>query len=126
MTEYYVIKNKDTGLYFRGKGVNRWGKYFNQASIYRIKGTAEHSVKEIAWHDEQAEVVPIQISEATYAEWYYDPNGMDWGLGAWKCSKCHTKNDNLGMGNDINPYMFAGSKFCPQCGAIMEPKEKNL
>lgn len=30
MTEYYVVRNKDTGLYFRGKGVNRWGKYFNQ------------------------------------------------------------------------------------------------
>ena len=80
MTEYYVIQNKDTGLYFRGKGVNRWGKYFNQESIYRIKGTAEHSVKEIAWHDERAEVLPIQISEVKYAEWYYDPNGMDWGL----------------------------------------------
>lgn len=48
---------------------------------------------------------------------------MDWGLGAWLCSKCHSKNDNLGMGKDINPYMFAGSKFCPQCGAVMKQKE---
>jgi hypothetical protein len=40
---HYVIKNPDTGLYFRGKGTNRWGKYFNQASIYRVKGTAEFS-----------------------------------------------------------------------------------
>ena len=66
----------------------------------------------------------VNVREIVYAEWYYDPNGMDWGLGAWKCSHCHTKNDNLGMGNDINPYMFAGSKFCPQCGAVMKPKEK--
>ena len=65
------------------------------------------------------------VREIAYAEWYYDPNGMDWGLGAWKCSKCHTKNDNLGMGNDINPYMFSGSKFCPQCGAVMKAKEVN-
>lgn len=65
------------------------------------------------------------IDEGTkYAEWYYDPNGMDWGLGAWLCSKCHTKNDNLGGSKNINPYMFSGSKFCPQCGAIMRPKEK--
>jgi hypothetical protein len=42
---HYVIKNPDTGLYFRGKGTNRWGKYFNQASIYRVKGTAEFSCK---------------------------------------------------------------------------------
>jgi hypothetical protein len=74
------------------------------------------------WRDDNGDVV--EITKATYAEWYYDPNGMDWGLGAWKCSNCHTKNDNLGMGNDINPYMFAGSKFCPQCGAVMKPKEK--
>lgn len=68
----------------------------------------------------------VNVREVTYAEWYYDSNGLDWGLGAWKCSKCHTKNDNLGMGKDINPYMFSGSKFCPQCGAIMKPKEKEM
>ena len=65
---YYVVKNPDTGLYFRGKGVNRWGKYFNQASIYRVKGTAEHSCKEInAYHrnGERAVVVPITIVEHT-------------------------------------------------------------
>jgi hypothetical protein len=64
---YYVIKNPDTGLYFRGKGVNRWGKYFNQASIYRVKGTAEFSCKEINQRkhpDERAVVVPITITEA--------------------------------------------------------------
>ena len=48
MAEYYVIKDKNTGLYFRGKGVNRWGKYFNQASIYRVKGMAEHMIEEIS------------------------------------------------------------------------------
>ena len=63
---YWVIKNPDTGLYYRGKGVNRWGKYFNQASIFRVKGTAEHSCKEInLFHrdGERAVVVPIVITE---------------------------------------------------------------
>jgi hypothetical protein len=63
MAEYYVIRDKNTGLYFRGKGANRWGKHYNQATIYRVKGTAEHSVKEIAWRGEQAEIVQIQIIE---------------------------------------------------------------
>ena len=63
MRNHYVIKDKTTGLYFRGKGANRWGKHFNQASIYRVRGTAEHTIKEIAWHGEQAEIVPIQIIE---------------------------------------------------------------
>lgn len=64
--QYYVIKNPETGFYFRGKGVNAWGKYFNQASIYRIKGTAESSAREINERKrpgERAEVIPIKIIE---------------------------------------------------------------
>ena len=63
ITQYYVLRNKDTGMYFRGKGVNRWGKYFNQATIYRVRGTAEASAREVAWHGEKVEIVPIQIFE---------------------------------------------------------------
>ena len=65
MTQYYVLRDKDTGMYFRGKGVNRWGKYFNQATIYRVKGTAEASAREVSWHGEKVEIVPIQIFENT-------------------------------------------------------------
>ena len=61
--EYYVLRNTETGMYFRGKGVNRWGKHFNQATIYRVRGTAEHSIKEVAWHGEKAELVRIKIVE---------------------------------------------------------------
>lgn len=64
--KYYVIKNPDTGLYFRGRGANRWGKYLNQASIYRVKGTADFSCKEINQYHrcgERAVVVPIKIIE---------------------------------------------------------------
>lgn len=61
--DYYVLRNAETGMYFRGKGANRWGKRFNQATIYRVKGTAEHSIKEIAWHGEKAELVRIKIVE---------------------------------------------------------------
>jgi hypothetical protein len=61
--DYYVLRNTETGLYFRGKGANRWGKHFNQATIYRVKGTAEHSIKEVAWHGEKAELVRIKIIE---------------------------------------------------------------
>ncbi len=61
--EYYVLRNTETGMYFRGKGLNRWGKHFNQATIYRVKGTAEHSIKEVAWHGEKAELVRIKIVE---------------------------------------------------------------
>ena len=47
MAEYYVVRDKNTGLYFRGKGINRWGKYYNQASIYRVKANAENIMARI-------------------------------------------------------------------------------
>ena len=64
--QYYVIKNPDTGLYFRGKGVNRWGPYFNQASIYRVRGQVEESCDWINRghrNGERAVIVPIKIIE---------------------------------------------------------------
>lgn len=62
------------------------------------------------------------VVEVRHGVWIYDTNGNDWGIGAWVCSLCHNKNDNLGIGRGINPYMFAGSKWCPQCGAKMDGK----
>ena len=53
--KYYVIRNKVDGMYFRGKGVNRWGKYFNQATIYRVRGTAESSMRDILLRRNDAE-----------------------------------------------------------------------
>lgn len=63
--------------------------------------------------------------------WVWDENGNDWGIGAWCCSECGCKNDNLGTHNDMDnwfmkrtPYMFVGSKYCPHCGVRMvEPNE---
>ena len=61
--DYYVLRNAETGMYFRGKGVNGWGKHFNQATIYRVKGTAERSIREVAWNGEKAQLVRIKIVE---------------------------------------------------------------
>lgn len=66
--EYFVVKNKNTGLYFRGKGVNKWGKYFNQASIYRIKAMAENAVEEENRRGADCVVVPIEIREKVDGE----------------------------------------------------------
>ena len=59
--------------------------------------------------------------------WILDPNGMDWNLPAWKCSECGGRNDNIppyicknGERIDINPYSFAGSQYCPNCGSKMK------
>ena len=64
--KYWVIKNPDAGLYYRGKGENRWGKYYNQASIFRIRGQVEESCKYInryGRNGERAAIVEIKITE---------------------------------------------------------------
>ena len=104
----------------------------NPNQIYTIMDFEEGEEIESAYYPDKPshnlgnkDIELVEYAEVKYAEWYYDPDGMDWGLGAWKCSKCHTKNDNLGGSENINPYMFSGSKFCPQCGAVMKPKESD-
>ena len=65
------------------------------------------------------------------AEWIYDPNGMDWSLPAWVCSNCRQKNDMIptiiqypgGARKVVNPYTWAGSKYCPNCGMEMSGKK---
>jgi hypothetical protein len=59
------------------------------------------------------------VIEITHGRWVYDPDGIDWNIGAWRCSECGCKNDNLGSDRNINPYHYAGSKFCGNCGAKM-------
>jgi hypothetical protein len=61
--EYFVVKDIKTGLYFRGKGVNKWGKYFNQASIYRVKGMAENAVEDENRRGASCKIVRIHITE---------------------------------------------------------------
>lgn len=56
--------------------------------------------------------------------WVWDPDNVDWGIGAWVCSKCGCKNDNIPWKKDAVPHMYAGARFCPQCGIPMSAKEK--
>ena len=76
----------------------------------------------------QIEQVPtVKSAEREYGQWVYDPNGMDWNLGAYVCSLCRCRNDNIPHNPEMarNPYNWAGSRFCPNCGAQMGPGQDN-
>ena len=70
----------------------------------------------------------VEVKESKTGHWVLDPNGMDWNLPAWVCSECKGKNDMIpthirgkdGMIEVKNPYRWAGSHYCPNCGAKME------
>ena len=72
--------------------------------------------------------VPSAEPERKIGQWVYDENGMDWNLPAWVCSECHGRNNMIPTyirGKDKmikveHPLRWAGSKYCPNCGAKME------
>lgn len=64
-------------------------------------------------------IPPADVLPVVRGEWIWDPNGMDFNLGAWLCSKCSCQNNNLPLNKNLNPLMFSGSNFCPNCGADM-------
>lgn len=56
-----------------------------------------------------------------HGEWEWNDNGMDWGIGCWKCSNCHHKPEaNWETARNINPNTWNGSHYCPNCGAKMD------
>lgn len=57
-----------------------------------------------------------------YAYWYYSKNAYDYGLGGWICNKCNMPNMNLPNNKRIDPMLFNGSKYCPNCGKKMKSK----
>lgn len=63
------------------------------------------------------------VSDRLQGEWVLDPNGMDWNIPAWKCSRCGFVANYIGTeanGFGRNPMNWAGSKYCPNCGVKMK------
>ena len=59
-------------------------------------------------------------------EWVWNENGMDWGIGCWCCSECGMRSPYIGSGDTAllsNPHNWAGSKYCPNCGADMRERK---
>lgn len=59
------------------------------------------------------------VQNVKHGRWIYDQNGMDFNLGAWVCSECRQRNNNLSCDPRYRPSAFVGSKYCPNCGAKM-------
>lgn len=63
---------------------------------------------------------------AQKGHWVYDPNAIDWGMGGWICNLCGNRNNNLPiLQQDCNPYLYAGSQYCPACGAKMVKEQES-
>ena len=54
------------------------------------------------------------------ATWYWDKDGMDWNIGAWRCSSCKAMSPMWWNADRSSPWHKSGHRFCPKCGAMME------
>ena len=122
MTKEEIIKNLTeeadyferlaNGLYYKTEHNPKWVEFITKVNRNRdIVKLLENSV------------------ERKEASWVYNKDGVDWGIPSWDCSKCKCKNDMIptlvrqadGKARVVtNPFMWAGSKFCPNCGAVMK------
>ena len=100
---------------------------------FRLAGTCEATKEERDISDDvmfngRPDWCPLEeVKTRQHGHWVFDPDGHDWGLSAWVCSECKTVNNNLPVMDGIDErtvYRFAGSRFCPQCGAMMRRGEK--
>ena len=66
---------------------------------------------------EALEAVPA--AKPKRGKWIWDKDAIDWNIGAWVCSNCHARNDNIPYSEIIIPLRWSGSNFCPNCGADM-------
>lgn len=119
---YYVVRNKSTGFYFRGKGDNRWGEYYNQASIYRIRAHAENTANWLNLRGEPVEIVPIKIVEnptvdaTEVVHSFWDDSGRYVFPSGRKAICCDICKCALSVG-EYNRFKW---NYCPVCGAKMD------
>ena len=66
----------------------------------------------------------VPTIEPKHGEWIWDNDAVDWNLGAWICSNCHARNDNIPHSERTIPLRWSGSKYCPNCGADMRKESK--
>ena len=66
-----------------------------------------------------ADVAPV-----VHGKWIWDKDGMDWGIGAWRCSICYARPETWWQGDKSNTLNKSGHCYCPNCGAKMD-KDNN-
>ena len=65
------------------------------------------------------------VKPVIHGEWIWNPDGIDWGIGAWSCSNCGSKAETWWAKDEKEvPLRCAGSHYCGNCGANMKIEKK--
>lgn len=79
-----------------------------------------------ACEEEVKHIPAADVRPVVRGEWYWDKDGMDWGIGAWRCSVCHCRPESWWNTDKSSPYIKNGSRYCSNCGAEMREGKQCL
>lgn len=74
--------------------------------------------------DAVVEAAKMLDTSRPVAHWYWDKDGMDWGIGAWRCSACKRMSPMWWNTDKGSPKHRSGHNYCPICGADMREGEE--
>ena len=73
-----------------------------------------------AYVEEMIDSIPAaDVRPVVRAHWYWDKDGMDWNIGAWRCSACEAMSPMWWSTDRGSPMHKSVHKYCPNCGARM-------
>ncbi len=71
------------------------------------------------WDRARQYIDKLPSADRPHGKWVWDKDAIDWDIGAWCCSECQSRNDNIPHYPMTNPLIWHGTKYCPNCGADM-------
>lgn len=96
--------------------IDRLCEYLNFGSEYGAGVSTRGMFRLILSTVPAVDVVPV-----VHGKWEWNPDGTDWGIGAWVCSVCNSKPETWWAAvHKLNPLCCSGSKYCSNCGAKMD------
>lgn len=138
MDKFKTISDYDIVRLAYGRILEKWAKEKAQKEKLNSEGKpspiADHWIEKTekqmeelhAWilkyEQERRNILaipPADVKEVIHGTWEWDENGMDLGLGAWKCSECKAVPQTWWNTVRVNPLRCGGSRFCGDCGAEM-------
>lgn len=95
--------------------IEEFNKFMNDLKTLVL----EHPIVADWWAEISGRKNIADAVERNHGEWVWVADSVEWDIGAWCCSECQSRNDNIPHYPKTNPLIWHGTKYCANCGADM-------